>query len=364
MKLQEEYSNKYYFYSQDFYKYDYCWLHIVYSRRGPGKTYSGLRHFLIRNEPIIYMKRTVDDVDLICSNNKYGFDASPYVPLNRDIDGLNIKGKLIRSGIGGFWHTNDEGEPTGLPVSYALALNAAKKYKGFDFSSCVAILLDEFIPQVGEIVKKKDGGEGSMLLDFYMTVNRDRQKRGLQPLKLILFANAENISCPIVSELDIMDDIADLNNSGEAYKILEDRGIMIHHILDSEVPITEEEQEGIFQGMKGTAWAAKSFGGVFSNNDFSNVDKMSLKKMQPYIHLTWKHHEWYIYLHPDQGIYYCTESPSKCLHEFNLNRENDQKRFFFDEYLDLRDACMNDRFKFKKYSMYDLFINYKNYFKV
>ena len=59
-----------------------------------------------------------------------------------------------------------------------------------------------------------------------------------------------------------------------------------------------------------------------------------------------------------------TSTPAKARTKFNLNRENEQKRFY-DEYLiDLHDACINERFKFEKYSMYDLITNYKKYFNI
>ena len=50
--------------------------------------------------------------------------------------------------------------------------------------------------------------------------------------------------------------------------------------------------------------------------------------------------------------------------DYDLSLENDQKRFYEEVYFTLRDACINDRFKFKAYSMYDLIINYKKYFNV
>ena len=44
--------------------------------------------------------------------------------------------------------------------------------------------------------------EGEMLLDIYETLSRDRLKRGHAPLKLILFANAEEISTHITNTLE------------------------------------------------------------------------------------------------------------------------------------------------------------------
>lgn len=356
---KEEYKDGYYHLRKDIEDYPEAWCYIVYSRRGPGKTYSALRMFYADNIPFCYMKRTNKDVAFICSGNTLvNVDPSPFAPLNRDF-GLNVKAKLISEGFGAFYNADSEGNIAGSPVGYIVSLNNIKEIKGFDLSACDYMLLDEFIPQQFEIVKK---AEGDALLDAYMSVSRDRLKRGRDPLKLLLFANAEEISTPIIQTLEVMDDIADMKGS---HKYIEDRDILIHRITAEEVPITEEEQKGIFKGMKGTAWHDKSFGdGVFANNDFTNICKMSMKNMTGMIKLTYKRHDYYIYYHPNKYIYYMTKSPCKCPYEYDLAKENDQKKFYMDFGLSLRAALADSRMFFKNYSMYDLINNYKRYFKL
>lgn len=357
--MKSKFNDGYYHLIDDLEAYPDAWLYVVWSKRGPGKTYSCLWHSLSSNIPIIYLKRTIEDVNLITSSNDYGFDPSPYYPINRD-HGTNVKSKKIRDGVGGFWRFDEEGNADGLPVAYVMSLNGAKKIKGFDLSRCDWMVLDEFIPQQGEIVRH---AEGAMLLDLYMTVNRDRQKRGLPALKLILFANAEEISTPITNELDIIDYMADINNSGQTHLYIEDREILLHHITDDEVPITDAEKHGIFKGMQGTKWHDKAFGGSFANNDFSNVQRLSLKNMKPYIHLSTRMKDYYIY-YSERGIYYMCSSRADCMFEFNLEKENDQKKFYTDYCIDLRNECIEGNMKFLKYSMYDLIMNYKKFYNV
>lgn len=349
----------YYDVGDDIEAYPDCFLFTVWSHRGPGKTYSGLCYPLAHDFPILYLKRTIEDVNLICSANNYGFDPSPYAPINRDF-GTNIKAVKIKDGIGAFYHMQD-GEPVGAPVSYIMAMSAIKRFKGWDMSMCRWILLDEFIPQLGERVSQK---EGELLLDLYMTVSRDTQKRGLPPIKLVLFANAEEISTPITNTLEIVDIMADLNASCKSHFIDRERGICLHHITREEFPMEDNEKTGIYTAMHNTAWGAKSFDGLFSNNDFTNVVYTNLKNFKCMIKLKYKNHEWYIYLRPSDGMYYMTESRGRAIFEYDLNRENGQKRFYIEQWLDLRDRCIEDKFKFKKYSMYDLFINYRKFFKI
>lgn len=355
---------KYYHFEHDLQAYPNAWCYIVWSKRGPGKTYSSLWWSYSNNIPIIYMKRTNDDVDLLCQHDEFGFDASPYVPINRDKK-TNIKARKINNGLGCFWNyeTDEEGHevPEGLPISYCLSLNAVKRFKGFDFSRCEWILLDEFIPQLGERISRK---EGELLLDLYMTVSRDRQKRGKAPLKLVLFANAEEISTPVTNTLEVVDIMTDLNANGKTHFYDVERGIMLHHITNDEIPIDESEKSGIYNAMIKTNWGRKSFEGEFANNDFSNVCKQSIRGMSPFIHLHVGTHDHYIYLNKTNGKYYMCSTPGKTLFSYDLNKENDQKLFYLSHNIDLWDCCINGRMKFEKYSMYDLIMNYKKFYNV
>ncbi len=354
----EEFNDGYYHFASDLLAYPEAWCYIIWSKRGPGKTYSSLWYAYYNHLPIIYMKRTNDDVNLI-TTNMGAFDASPYVPLNRDKH-INVKPSKIKDGIGAFYNVADDGEEVGDPVSYILSLNKIKQFKGFDFSHCEWLLFDEFIPQVGEIIKRK---EGEMLLDLYMTVARDRQKRGRAPLKLILFANSEEISTPITNTLEVVDIMADLNASAQTHYYDKERGILLHHITNDEYPIKDSERGGIYAAMKDTAWGKKAFEGEFTNNDFTNVKRMNLKGMMPFIHLHHKNNDYYIYTREDGMRYMCT-SRAKCPLDFDLNLENDQKLFFIDYGIDLRNDCIEGRMKFQRYTMYDLLINYKKFFNI
>lgn len=355
---KEDYSDGYYHLSKDLRDYPAAWCYVVYSKRGPGKTYSALRYLYANNIKFAYIKRTNEDVDFICTDSlKSGIDPSPYSPINRDFK-TNIKAKRIDKGLGGFYECEDN-ELKGSPIGYIISLNSIKRIKGFNLDEVDFIVFDEFIPQAGEIVKVK---EGEMLLDLYMTISRDRVERGKAPLKLILFANAEEISTPITNTLEITDIICEMGDNNIYFD--EARDILIHHITNEECPIRDSAKVGIYKAMQGTKWYEKSFEGEFSGNDFSNITKQSLKGMRCMIQIFYNNHYWYIYYKDSQGLYYMTTSQGKPIYRYNLDRENDQKLFWLDFGMTLKIALAEDRFKFKKYSMYDLIINYKRYFKL
>lgn len=362
--VYEDCQDGYYHLLKDLVNFPKAWCYIIWSRRGPGKTYSGLWTHVSQDIPIIYMKRTVEDVNTISSNsNTHNIDLCPYAPINRD-KLTDIQPMSISKGLGAFYKHLD-GEPVGDPVSYIMALNKIKSVKGFEASRCKWIMLDEFIPQIGERINHR---EGEQLLDLYMTVLRDKVARGDEELKLILFANAEDISTPITRELEVIDDMAKLNISGDNnIMYLEDRGILLHHIVGEEVPAVkmQDNKLGIYKAMANTSWGRKTFEGEFANNDFSNVCYMSLKSMRGFAHIKYKAHDYYIYLKDETGVFYMCESQTHHFDfDYDLSLENDQKRFYEEIYFTLREACVNDRFKFKAYSMYDLIINYKKFFNV
>ena len=350
----------YYHILMDLLLYPLAWCYIVWSKRGPGKTYSVLWLCYYSNIKFIYMKRTNQDVDLILKDIKaLDFDPSPYKALKRDKN-IKVVGVKIDEGLGAFYEADEEGQPAKL-LCYVLSFNKIQQYKGFDFSDCEFIVFDEFIPQAGERIKR---AEGSLLLDLYMTVSRDRLKRGRVALKIILFANAEQISVPVTNELEVVDSMADLNASGVTHEYLYKRKILLHHITNEEVPISEEEKDGIYVGMEGTAWFEKSFNGSFANNDFSNVTKRSIKRSIPLIEVLYKTHSYFIYYNEEKDRYYMCSIPANTRYYYNLNRENEQKKFYIDYGIDLCEACIEERFKFEKYSMYDLIMNYRKFFNI
>lgn len=355
----------YYDVKTDFAKYPDAWCYVVWSKRGAGKTYSMLRLGKESEECLLYMKRTNDDIEFLCSGSKIDTiskkDPSPYAPLNRDF-GWNIKPVMISKGYAGFFNKNSNGEITGDALSFALSLNNIKQFKGFDFSYVPYMVLDEFIPQTGEIVKKK---EGEMLLDMYMTVSRDREARGNPPLKLVLFANAEQISTPITNTLEIVDHMAELDASGRSHMYLEERGILLHHITPEECPQTDEEKQGIYKGMAGTAWAEKVFEGRFTNNDFTNVKNKNSLKGYTCVYAIRHKRKWiYFYKNKNGSNWYVSSKPANAPFKFDLSRESEQVRFYEEVRPFLYNDWTADLIKFEKYSYCDLLINFKNFYKI
>lgn len=366
----------YYNVSVDVAKHPQAWLYIIIGGRGRGKTYSTLLDCL-KNEStrdFIFLKRTMDDVDLLCTGagsisqiaKDYGVNMSPFSAINRDT-GSDIRAIGIKKGIAGFWHTDvdEDGRlsPKGLPIGTAFALNGVTKYKGFELASSKPeqwMIFDEFVPNIYDRVNVN---EGKQVLDFYKTVSRDRVQRQLQEVKLICLANATNISNPLFNELEITDTVAEMIASGTNEYLEPDRLIYIHLLEDDDSFLSYEYDTGIYKAMSKTRWGKMTYNNEFAYNDFSTVSRQRLKYYTPVVMYTYKDEDVYIYQH--DGRYYVTSSKtSDDIPSYNLDRENEQKAFFQDWVVTLRTACIYDMVDFQKYSYYDLLINYKKFFKL
>lgn len=344
-----------------------CAVFIVLGGRSTGKTYSTLKYCYERGEKFVFVKRTNADIKLLAARtigkhsagDSFDFDLSPFKSINADT-GSNVKAFRIRDGLGGFWNCGDDGEPVGGPVGYILSLNAINKFKGFDLSDCNYIIFDEFIPLQYERV---DRNEGLALMDLYRTVGRANNIKHGTVLKLICLANSTTVSCPVLNELELSDVLIDMKKNNESARKLDERAIFIRLVPDINGFREQEAKNPIYKAMAGTQWARMSLENDFAYNDFSNVSRQTLKRTRCILHVKHKQKDYYIYAGED--YYYMTYTKSnKAVLEYDLNRENDQKRFYLDECLDLRNRCIDGQMKFETYEMYDLIINYKDFYKV
>ena len=351
-------AKKYYDIRSDLEAYPDDAIFLCWSKRGPGKTYSTLRYMVEEEKKFVFLKRTIDDVQMLCSDGSrkgVEFDVSPFKPLNRDF-GWNIKPVLIRKSIGGFYKCDQEGKAYGAPLGYVGALSGAKDFKGFDMSEVDYVIFDEFIPRKGERVSR---AEGEQFLNIYMTLRRDRMLRDRDDLKIICLANAEQVNNPIFNLFDVVDEAVQMDVLGKEYNELKDKKILMHFINPQYA--AEESKSAIELAMAGTEWADMAFGGHFAYDDFTNVHKKNLKNYSPVCSYEYKKKFTYIYV--KDGYYYASRSACKAPYHYDLKRENQQKKFFYDFVRDFRDEIIEDRFTFEKFTDYSLLIDYKKIFQ-
>lgn len=354
--------------NKNFYYYDIdndmtdngYWCYIIIGGRNTGKTYSSLKSCYLNDRKFVFVKRTLEDVALLCDkkNEEIDFDISPFKSINRDI-GSNVRALKVKKGIGGFYKCDEDNIAIGQPIGYVVSLSGVSKVKGFDLSDCDWIIFDEFIPQPWDRINRK---EGEQLMDLYKTVSRDREHRGKPALKLVCLANATKISNPVCNVLEITDKLVDMQVNHSSYFKDIDRGIFVHQIRDNEAFMEEEKKSQIYKAMAGTDWGKMALENDFAYDDFTAVKKSNLKGFIPMIAVIYKTKKYFIY--NKEGLFYMTLAKANVQRTYNLKIENDQKAFFVDWVLDLQEASIDGRLMFEQYSMYDLIMNYKQFFKL
>ena len=350
----------YYDIGEDLENYPDDWCYIIYSGRNTGKTYSALKYMYINKYRFGFVKRTNDDVDILCKADKGLIKAkvnlSPWVPIMRDNPGIRIKTTKIMKGIGAFHNADPEGKPVGDAIGYVLSLNAINDIKGFNYDADY-LIDDEFIPKPWERVNRH---EGDQLLDLYKTLDRDRIHRGLPPCKLICLANATEINNPVFNVLEIVDSVAALDS--EPSFVHEERGIFIRKVNEQSFKEVEEKHP-MYEALKDTQWGQMALDGSFAYNDFSMVKNISLKGATPYAALTFKKKNYYIYY--KNGMYYATTSSfNKSVPHYDLDTESGRNRYWLDIGFALRIAAIDGKMLFKTYTLYEIIFNFKKIFSL
>ena len=354
--------NKHYYnIGDDIEQYPDDWCYIAYSGRNTGKTYSALKYMYDNHFNFGFVKRTNEDVDILCKADKGILNArinlSPWVPIMRDNPGIRVKTTKVMKGIGAFHLCGPDGDPEGDPIGYVFSLNAISDIKGFNYDADF-LIFDEFIPKPWERVNRH---EGDQLLDLYKTLDRDRIHRGLPPTKLICLANATQINNPVFSILEIIDLVASLDYM-PAFNV-EDRGIFIRKVNEKGFQ-EEEKKHPMYEALKETQWGQMALDGSFAYNDFSLVKDISLKGAQPYAALIYKKKNYYIY--HKSGLYYATTSAFNKANValYDLDRESERTRYWMDIGFALRIAVIEGQMYFKTFTLYDIIFNFRKIFNL
>ena len=353
--------NYYYDIAYDLQTFTKAWAYVVYSGRNTGKTFSALKYMYDNKCTFAFVKRTNDDVDILCSaTKKVGaakVDLNPWKKIRQFYSHIKVGPVKIQKGIGAFFRLDDNEDPIGEPIGYIFSLNAIGDIKGFE-CEVDYLIFDEFIPKPWERVNRK---EGDQLLDLYKTLDRDRIHRGLQPVKLILLANPTNINTPVLKTLGLIDMMAayDIKDS----YVFEHEGIVIRKLKNNEDFTKKEKDHPMYKSLKDTEWGRMAFDGSFAYNDFSCVKDFSIKRAVPVVKFFYMN-QWH-YVYQRNGFYMITTSSFNIDRPaYDLTKEVHQKRFWYEVVIDLRACTIEGNAVFKTYSEYDLILNYKEVYKI
>jgi hypothetical protein len=240
------------------------------------------------------MRRTQSQADLI---NKPEF--TPFKSVARDM-GIEIISTPITKYNAAFFEGKQEDDkivPIGLPIGYTMALSTVSNLRGFDASDCTILIYDEFIPEKHERPLKN---EASALFNAYETINRNRELSGNAPLKMLCLANANDITNPIFTELNIVDKVFSMEKKKQTVSINEKRGYAV--VLLSESPISQKKRETALYKLTSCSDFESMAVDNSYNVDFEKSHNINLIEYIPRFTIDGIT----VYKHKSNGRYYCT----------------------------------------------------------
>ena len=159
-----------------------CAFNMIVGARGTGKTYGLMKELIKRKEPFLYLRRLKTQLD-----NCGKVTGNPFKKLNMDNDW-----NILPFSVGGNIEFR-ETDKSGCLVAVGVALSTVATIRGIDFSDFNFIVFDEAVAMIGE---KPIKNEFDAFLNFYETVNRNREIMGSKPVQAFLLGNANKLSNP------------------------------------------------------------------------------------------------------------------------------------------------------------------------
>lgn len=260
-----------------------CAFTMVVGGRGVGKTYGIIKELVSRKEPFIYLRRLKTQMD-----NCGKVTGNPFKRLNID-EGFNI----LPFSVGGnieFRYNDRNGDIAAVGV----ALSTVATIRGVDFSDYNYIVFDEAVAMTGE---KPIKNEFDAFLNFYETVNRNREIIGEKPVQAILLGNANKLSNPYFTGWHFMKTSLKMLRGGQmVYRTPDNTRLMI---MLQNSPITKKKAEtAVYQN------GSEGFLSMALDNAFrTDETKIKSEPLKEYNHIV-SIGEIGIYRHKSERKYY------------------------------------------------------------
>lgn len=234
---------------------------IIIGARQVGKTYGGLKWLLGKDKPFLYMRRTLEELELAGNES-----TSIFTPINDST--ISIHGAKATKYTYEF-----KDSITDKLVAVGISLSTIAKLRGFSGANFDHVLYDEFIP---ESHIRKITNEGDAFLNAYATINGNRELEGKDPLKVLLLANAFNLNHPVLQALGVVNKLKQMRDRGQNLSVLPDRGITIINVFDS--PIAKiRAGTALYKASNSDKFNSMSLGNDFSYNDTRMIRHRNIK---------------------------------------------------------------------------------------
>lgn len=262
----------------------------VVGARGVGKTYGLFKKLVKEGKKFIYLRRLKSQLDQ-CAKT----EGNPFKKLNTD-----LSREILPYSTGGIITFRNE-DKAGDVVAVGVALSVVANVRGIDFSDYDYIVFDEFIASSGERPIKN---EFSAFLNFYETVNRNRELEGKQAVKCLMLGNANTLINPYFSAWHFMKTAVRMIAGKQMVWRSGDNTRMVIFLLDS--PISNKKADtALYQN------ATNDFLEMALDNAFK-TDETNIRSepLSEYIHIV-SVGEIGIYKHKSERKYYVSNTQGK-----------------------------------------------------
>ena len=190
---------------------DLAYVNVLVGARGPGKSFSMLKHRIedsvedeTEQSKFIWLRDTETVIKKIAAGNSLTdpierkSEGFPHVIIDKNIDNyrfiMNPKSDNYRI------------------LGYLMALSTFHNARGVSYEDVIDITWDEFIPEEGTIVRKH---QGTLYLNMYESVNRNRELEGEEPVRMNFISNAEDLYSDVLEDLGLSYIIEDMVATGK-----------------------------------------------------------------------------------------------------------------------------------------------------
>lgn len=255
-------------------------FNMVVGARGVGKTYGLMKYCIEHERKFIYLRRLKSQLDQ-CSNQA----GNPFKKINSDI-GSDIQPKGTQGGI-----LFIDGEKT---VALGVALSTVANVRGFDYSDYDLIVFDEAVASEGE---RPIQHEFNAFLNFYETVNRNRELSGGKPVQAVLLGNANRLTNPYFSGWHFMKTALKMLSGKQMVWRSADGSRLMILLLDSD--ISRKKADTVLYKNADKGFLTMALDNAF-RTDGTNIRSMPIREFNHIVSIG----EIGIYKHKSDRIYY------------------------------------------------------------
>lgn len=255
-------------------------FNMVVGARGVGKTYGLMLYCLEHKRPFIYLRRLKSQLEQCATS-----EGNPFKRINTDT-GRDI---TVRRTSGGLLFQDQ-----GHTVAVGVALSTVANVRGFDFSDYDCIIFDEAISSEGE---RPINHEFTAFLNFYETVNRNRELLGENAVQAFLLGNANRLTNPYYSGWHFFKTAINMLRGGQMVWRSGDGTRLMIQLLDSK--ISGQKRETALYKNANEGFLSMALDNAF-RTDGTNIRSMSLREFNHVVSIG----EIGIYRHKSERLYY------------------------------------------------------------